>query len=680
MRVIYLILTVISLSGCVPQTVNEESGKNLKKISPSDMEKVISQLKAKHGEAAAFRIERGVRQVAALWRENDGTPEEFEKFCTDHFVSGDSAINNLYKKMERNFEIFSGYFHRIDLLLKEPIQLTGPDPDQVDMLFGSYDVSAHLDDDFYANKIAFLVALNFSSYTLKEKTALGEKWNRKEWAYTRMGDRFTSRVPAGIIQNISQTLTAAESYISDYNIFMGRLVDEKGNTFFPENMKLITHWGLRDELKSDYADPNGLQKQQMIYQVMKRIVDQTIPEQVINKSDCSWNPFSNKVIRNGLEVASTPEPDKRYAILLANFRALKARDAYSLNGATAIDRAFEENMEIPQEDVERLFTEFVSSPLVKDVAALISKRLGRPLQPFDIWYNGFRASGGIREDKLTQLTSAKYPSAEAVRTDIPVILTRMGWSPAEAKRISSLITVDPARGSGHAWGAAMRNDFAHLRTRIVSEGMDYKGYNIAVHELGHCVEQTITMNDVDYYMLNGVPNTAFTEAMAFLFQKRDLDLLGIPSNDPMKENLLALDNFWACYEIMGVSLVDMQVWKWMYAHQEATPAQLKEAVIKIAEDTWNKYYAGALGGNDEPLLAVYSHMIDNPLYLSNYPVGHLIDFQIEQYVSDRKTADEVTRMLKQGRIIPQLWMKGAVGQEISIEPTMDATRKALAKM
>lgn len=57
--------------------------------------------------------------------------------------------------------------------------------------------------------------------------------------------------------------------------------------------------------------------------------------------------------------------------------------------------------------------------------------------------------------------------------------------------------------------------------------MDYKGYNIAVHEFGHNVEQTITMNNVDSYMLNGVPNTSFTEAVAFLFQKRDLELLGL---------------------------------------------------------------------------------------------------------------------------------------------------------
>ena len=48
----------------------------------------------------------------------------------------------------------------------------------------------------------------------------------------------------------------------------------------------------------------------------------------------------------------------------------------------------------------------------------------------------------------------------------------------------------------------MRNDVSRLRTRIGDNGMDYKGYNIAVHEFGHNVEQTITMNDVDYYVLN----------------------------------------------------------------------------------------------------------------------------------------------------------------------------------
>jgi hypothetical protein len=34
---------------------------------------------------------------------------------------------------------------------------------------------------------------------------------------------------------------------------------------------------------------------------------------------------------------------------------------------------------------------------------------------------------------------------------------------------------------------------------------------------------------VDHPLLAGVPNTAFTEALAFLFQARDLTLLGRPA-------------------------------------------------------------------------------------------------------------------------------------------------------
>ncbi|MDD3728518.1 MAG: hypothetical protein PHN40_09290, partial [Dysgonamonadaceae bacterium] len=286
----------------------------------------------------------------------------------------------------------------------------------------------------------------------------------------------------------------------------------------------------------------------------------------------------------------------------------------------------------------------------------------------------------VPEEELTAITSKKYSNAAAVEADLPRMLRDLGWSADKAKEITSLITVDASRGAGHAWGASMRNDTAHLRTRIGKDGMDYKGYNIAVHEFGHTVEQTITLNDIDYYMLSGVPNTAFTEAIAFLFQKRDMDLLGLKQTNPHDDYYLALDNFWSSFEIMGVSLVDIKVWEWLYANPDATPAQLKEAVMSIAKDVWNSYYADVLGGKDEILLGIYSHMIDYPLYLPNYPMGHLIDFQIEQQVKGKNMANEVERILTQGSIIPQLWMKGAVGQEISIEPLLNATKEALGAL
>jgi len=647
---------------------------NIDKVT---MDKVKTALISKYGETARFRVERGVQQAAGLWRETDGTTQEFEAFCLDNFIADDASLEKLYTKLERNFEIFAGYFHQMDVLLKEPLQLEGPAIEPVDMMFGSYDASAHLDDDFYNNKVAFLTALNFPFYNLIEKTELGTKWTRKQWAFARMGDRFTSRVPASVIQNLSQKLTEADAYISDYNIYMGNLLNKKGKQLFPADMKLITHWGLRDELKSNYDIQNGLEKQQMIYQVMKRIIDQSIPQQVINSNEYTWNPSDNKIFKGGKEATFAREPDKRYEVLLDNFKAMQDVDKYSPNFPTYIDRAFEEDMEVPQADVEKLFTAFVSSPQVKEVAAYISKQLGRKLEPFDIWYNGFKSRGGIPEEKLTSMTSAKYPNTSMFKANLPNILVSLGWDPRKANDICSLVKVDPSRGAGHAWGAEMRDDYAHLRTRIGPNGMDYKGYNIAIHEFGHNVEQTVTTNDVDYYMLKGVPNTAFTEAFAFLFQKRDLELLGLENADPNKEHMLALDNFWGAYEIMGVSLVDMNVWKWMYANPNATPAQLKEAVISIAKEVWNKYYAGILGGKDEPILAVYSHMIDSPLYLPNYPMGHLIDFQIEQQVKGKSLANEFERMYTQGRLVPQVWMKEAVGREISIEPTLNAATEAL---
>ena len=676
--IITCLLVAVAAAGCQSGSKGNETMKQKNFISTKTVEKVSSALIDSLGQSAKFRVERGVKQVAALWVESDGNETEFTQFCRDNFINDTTKLRTLYQRLEQNFETLNGYFHQIDVKLKEPIQLTGYESTPLDMLFGGYDVTAHLDEDLYTNKVAFITALNFPFYSLEEKTKLGETWTRQQWAYARMGDRFISRIPSADLQHLSQTLPDADSYISNYNIFMGQLVDDKGQKLFPADMQLITHWGLRDELKSDYADKvNGKTKQEMIYGVMKRIIDQSIPQEVINKGDYNWNPLTNKLSQNGKEITANPENNKRYEVLLNNFKANRRIDAFSPHYPDAISRNFDATMEIPLKDVENLFRSLLSSPQVKDVAKLIQSKLGRELRPYDIWYNGFKAKGTISEDELTKITAAKYPNPKALEKDLSTILVKLGFKTDKAQQIASLVQVDPSLGAGHAWGAMMKGDKAHLRTRIGAKGMDYKGYNIAVHEFGHNTEQTITLNDVDYWMLNGVPNNAFTEAVAFMFQKRDLELLGIKNTNPDAEAYLALDNFWACYEIMGVALVDIAVWQWMYANPDATPAQLKDAVISEAQKVWNQYYAGILGGKDEPILGIYSHMIDYPLYLSYYPLGHLIDFQIEQQMKGKNFAEELQRMYAQGRIVPQIWMQRSVGNSISVEPTLKAVDEAL---
>lgn len=674
---LFLALPLILLAaGC-----NKPSGSGMETknafIGQATVDKVVKQLTDSCGEAAKVRIERGVKQVASLWEKQDGDQEVFAKFCTEHFVADTAQLNVLFTKLQTSFEVLYGNFNKMGMDLRIPVDLSGADLTPIDEMFASFSPSSHLTDDLFSNKIAFITILNFPFYTLTEKTDLGKNWSRRDWAYARMGDAFTSRVPAELNQKLTEALSKADMYISEYNIMMDKLVDASGKTYFPEGMKLITHWGLRDELKSHYGQTDGLVKQKMVYTVMKRIIDQSIPEMVINNSAYQWNPADNKVLKDGKEVTATPEPDRRYEMLLNNFKAYHATDPYYPALPTYSQRAFELYMEIPEQDVEKLFTSLMTSPEIKQVAALISKRLGRNLEPFDIWYDGFKARSGLNEDDLTAKTQALYPTPAAFQKDMPNMLKKLGWSAERAEYIASKIQVDPARGSGHAAGAYMKGDKARLRTRIADKGMNYKGYNIAVHEFGHNVEQTVDLYNIDYYLLQGVPNTSFTEALAFLFQKRDLFLLGIKDTNPDKEHLASLDAIWSAYEIMGVSLVDMQVWRWMYANPNATPAQLKESVIKIAKDVWNQYYAPVFGSKDEPILAIYSHMIDNPLYLSNYPVGHLIDFQIDGFIKGKNFASEVDRIYTLGRLTPQAWMQAAVGAPISIDPMLKAVDEAL---
>jgi len=650
-------------------------------IQQTTIDSVMNKLAKQSTSAHNARMEKGVKQCAALWTAADGTEKDFQTFCLQYLVSDPEKLDKLFQRLTSNIESVFGHFNMISLDLKRGMQLEIGEMLEVDQVFASYEPGSHFNDDFFNNKLAFVTALNFPFYTLKEKEESGPAWSRHEWAYARMGDMFTARVPADVNVKIAEALTAADNYISNYNIYMGNLIDDQHKTHFAKGMKLISHWNLRDELKSNYNKTDeGLLKQKMIYQVMLRIINQDIPESVINNPSLQWNPHSNKVYSNGSEVSNTPEPDTRYACFLTNFKVMSSMDPFTPMNPTFIQRSFDGGMELRQEQVEKLFVDLCSSPEVKQVGDLISKRLGRPLLPFDIWYDGFKARSSMDMELLDKTTRAKYPDTKAFEADIPNILIKLGFKPDKAKEIASHITVDPARGSGHAWGAQMKGDKNHLRTRIGADGMDYKGYNIAVHELGHNVEQTISLNFVDNYMMQGVPNTAFTEAFAFTFQKHDLELLGIKNNDPDKEALAAIDNFWMSYEIMGVSLLDMKVWKWLYANPNATKQQLKETVVKTAIDIWNQYYAPVLGEKDSPILAIYSHMIDNPLYLPNYPVGHLIDFQLDQFFQGKNFADEAIRIYSAGRLIPQLWMKNAVGHEISIKPLLDATDAGLKKI
>jgi hypothetical protein len=657
------------------------------------MQKLETELVAKYGEGERARLQRGMKQVADFWRAADGDQAAFEDLVRTHYAGEPQTRDALFNRMQFILESVYGHMTEIgrDLQWQSDLDLGTVYP--FDEIMAGYSPGAHITDDFFGNKLAFVVLLNFPLTTLEQRLTEGEKWSRREWAEAALALNFSKRIPSEVNLAVGKAAAEASQYVATYNVWMHHLLDDKGNRLFPAKMRLLEHWNLRDEIKANYSlDPKtGLPKQRMIQKVMERIVDQTIPEAVVDNPNVDWNPYTNEVRPAAVDdadegegrpapakVTNAREPDTRYAKILGTFKASRLVDPYSPTAPTHIRRSFEEGRQMLESRVDSMLKDVLTSPLAPRVAKVIEKRLGRKLEPFDIWYNGFRPRGAYTEAELDAITRKRYPTAEAYKKDMASLLVKLGFTKERADYLAANIEVDPARGSGHALGSGRRGDNPRLRTRVAKEGMDYKGFNIAVHEMGHNVEQVFSLKNIDYYTLQGVPNTAFTEALAFVFQARDLELLGLASPTAESRALQTLNDFWGTYEIAGVALVDMGVWHWMYDHPDATPEELKNATVQISKDIWNRYYAPIFGKKDVVLLGVYAHMVNNFLYLPNYPIGHLIAFQIEEQME--KAGDvgaEFERMSRYGSLPPDQWMKHATGAPVGASALLHATEKAL---
>jgi hypothetical protein len=651
------------------------------------MKDIEGQLVAVHGEGQHARITRGLNQVADFWRAEDGDEGVFKEFVATNFAGDQAAIDTLFDRMQFVLESIFGNYSAMGRDLRRQADLDIGPMQPYDEVLAGYSPGAHINDDLFQNKIAFTVLLNFPLTTLEQRLAEGDTWTRRQWAETKLADVFSKRIPSAVNMEAAKLGSDAAQFVSTYNIWMHHLVDDKGTRLFPAKMRLLEHWNLRDEIKADYSDgKDGLAKQRAIVKVMERIVDQTIPNKVVDNPAFDWNPVTNEMkpaAVNDAPEGFTPgaridQANSRYATILKTFQASRLVDKYSPTAPTLIARRFSEDRQIPEARVRGMLEAVMTSPLTAQVGQLIEKRLGRKLEPFDIWYNGFRPRGQYTEGQLDEITKRRYPTPAAYKADMQRLFAELGFAADRAKMLADNIVVDPARGSGHAMGAGKRDDHPHLRTRVGKDGMDYKGYNIAVHEMGHNVEQTFSLNSIDYYTLSGVPNTAFTEALAFVFQNRDLELLGLSKPTAESEALKTLNDFWGTFEIAGAATVDIEMWHWMYDHPNATPAELKDAVVAISKSVWNKYYAPVFHAKDVTLLGIYAHMVDSFMYLPDYPIGHLIAFQIEEQMEKAgNIGREFERMAKSGSITPDLWMKNATGAPVGAEALLKATAAAL---
>ena len=646
-------------------------------ISQLDIDRVTKELTTKHGPENAERIERGVNHLTALWFEDDGSSEDFLDFCIKQFIPAGPELDKAFDIAEQQFEAINGYRRELSLALDYPVVTRTRPVTELDRLFSR----SGLNIDFYKSKLALAIALNFPYYTNAEKEELGAGWSRKEWAMVRLGDRFDFRSDPDKELDPMPLPDELRDYSSQYFILMDHVLSPDLEVLFPEGTRLNSHHGLRDEIKSLYSRNDPLERQRTISKIVMHIIYQTIPECMIGETSYYWEPQANKVyVKEGdrfIETDFEPEPDRRYQVLHHNMISRMRQDVRYPEGSTYLSRTFE-NRQMSEEKIVSLLESVVSAPEKKEVATLIEKRIGRTLEPFDIWYTGFSDNKDLDMDEVDLMIRKKYPTPMAFQQDIPNILRRVGFQKFEADFIGNHIVVDPVSSGGHANAPQMKGAKAHLRTTFEDYGLNYKGYRIGMHEIGHNIDQIVSTYMTDYYLLKGTPGSPYAEAMADLIAYRSLVGLGVnPEYSTREKQANALAAFWFVCEIGSVALHEIRVWNWLYEHPDASVEELKTATIDIAKDIWNQYFAEIFGVRDVPVFAIYNHFISAALYLHSYPLGNIVLMQLEEYFEGRDFATEMIRTCKIGRLTPDLWMIEATGEPLSSEPLLNAMHKAL---
>ena len=635
-------------------------------------------LLAAHGDAHRAAIEAGVRRVSERWSDKDGDAKAFEEFCTKHFVSDPVQRVRLLARLEKALEQIDGHLYEMRRTLRRHHDLRGDEFPGVDDILAQFDPSPDLTEQLYKQKIAHLCLLNFPRPTLATMLAAGAAWDDAGWAATRVAQHFGPRIPVDLADRARRTSFESGKFVSHFHVPVGGMVDANGKRWFESDRKLIAHWLVREEIKAGYGDPDGLGKQRALSWVMARHIDGTIPKRVMSGEEKrDWNPEKNTVAGGdpgellGLE---------RYEHWIANFHMAREFDPLYPDEPTAIARKFALEREMPEAEVEKLMTDLLDAPVRKDLAAFMSRKLGRALEPFDIYFEDV-----VEAKPATEMNAAvrkRFANVKELEAKLPEVLRELGFRGPDADFLGSRIKVEVCKGAGHAMRPYLEGYGAWLRTSSLDAELGWDGFDTAMHELGHNLEQLCSTYFVSRPALRGVPNTACTEAFAFLYQSLAKRVLGL-EDAAEADRQFAVDSvatmLSAC-QIAGPSLLELRAWRWLYANPSATPAALRDEVLRIAQDLWTRFYERDFGKDSYRILAAYQHMIAHPLYLPDYTLGHMMSHQIRSYMRGKDLAGETKRVTSLGCLTPDLWMRRAVGAPVSPEPLARDAAAGLAHL
>lgn len=658
-------------------TTGDATAKHRTDLGASECAQAADAVCAKHPQADRAEVLAGVARAAARWQPTDGDAQAFAAMCAACWVAPTDRPR-LLARLETALEQIGGHLYEMRRTLRRWSDLVGDAMPGVDDTLATFDPAPDLSDQLYRQRLAFIGLLNFDRPDLARMLAEGARWTDDQWAAARICQQFGPRIPAELADHARRVGHEAQSFVAGFHVPVGTMVDRQGRRWFEADRALLAHWLVREEIKAGYGDPEGVHKQRALMWVMARHIDGTIPRAVMERASTEpWDPERNTI---GGRESGEPHGPQRYRHWLAQREVAQRYDPHFPEAPTAIARKFDLAREIPEAEVERQMVALLQHPVRKPLAEFVRARVGRPLEPQDIYFEDIAESRPA--DELNAAVRERFADEKEFERRLPEVLRGLGFPADEADFLASRVRVEIARGAGHAMRPMLPQYGAWLRTNRLKNELGWDGFDTAMHELGHNLEQLYSTFHAPRPALRNVPNTACTEAFAFLYQGLARRVLGMENAEHAQRNqdIAALGTMLAACQIAGPSLVELRTWRWLYANPQATPEALRDAVIEFSRQVWREFFEPLYGPDPYAILGAYQHMVAHPLYLADYTLGHIISHQIQAHMRSRDLAQETRRICSIGRVTPELWMHRAVGQGISILPLADDAQAALGRM
>ena len=549
-------------------------------IRSPDAQAVIEQLVESHGAGQAGedppRGDPGRRALAPRGRRSG---QSLRGSARNSSLRTPGELDRVFRRIQLVMEQIDGHLHEVRREILLPLDLdTGPVAGRGPPVQRRGPRRARRRGPVHS-KVAFLALLNFPVHTLAERLEMGPHWDRETWARSRMMDRFADRDSRGRLARDHAGLHRGRPVHRRLQHPHGPARDPRGRAAVSRRAApdhplgaarrveiavrrggragAAAHDRARDGAHRAPGDPAGRDRQRRPALVAG---EQRGLAARRRARDAARAHRRRARAGHALRQPARPVPRR------ARGRPLHARPPRPTSTAgSTIDR------QIPESEVEALLASVLASEEFQRPAELIRSRLGRPLEPFDIWYDGFKARsdsprGGAGPPRLRALPRRRRRS----RTTCRGSSTRLGFTSDKAAWLAERIVVDPVPGRrarhGRRAPARTRPTCAPASPRAVwttrATTSPFTSWDTTSSRSSRSTGSTTGGS-------TACPTPRFTEALAFVFQDRDLELLGLDPPGEARRQLEALDTLWSTAEIGGVSLVDMGVWRWMYDHPEA---------------------------------------------------------------------------------------------------------------